>query len=132
MSLIKTFCPYCGRVVQAGQRCVCRKAKRKATSGDKTRQTREPWRKHYTSPAYLKARQIAIERACGRCVDCGKVCATKRNGHWYTADLGGETDHIQALCDGGTDSADNLALRCKSCHGKRDANRRKQNRALLD
>jgi len=39
--------------------------------------------------------------------------------------MGGEVDHVKALCDGGTDEPDNLQLRCKSCHKRRDDARRK-------
>lgn len=87
---------------------------------------REPWRRNYCDPDYLKARQQAIERTEGRCTDCGKVCAWWDGGEWRTAGMDGEVDHIKALSEGGTNDVANLALRCKSCHGKRDAKRRKK------
>ena len=40
--------------------------------------------------------------------------------------MGGEVDHVKALSEGGTNDAENLALRCKSCHAKRDAKRRRE------
>lgn len=43
---------------------------------------------------------------------------------WRTAGMGGEVDHVVALCEGGTNEASNLELRCKSCHRKRDDMRR--------
>ena len=37
MSMMKTFCPHCGRVVPKGQRCACRpRPKRKPAKGDGT------------------------------------------------------------------------------------------------
>ena len=120
-----TFCPYCGGIVPAGKRCSCRpKHKRKPTEGDKTRAEREPWRKRYAQAEFRRARQVAIGRQRGHCADCGRICAENANGVWSTANLGGEVDHVRPLCEGGTDSADNLRLRCKSCHGRIEAKRR--------
>lgn len=126
MARTRSFCPYCHGIVPASQRCPCRKAKRKPTPGDATRQQREPWRRSYGDPEYQRNRQTAIERTGGRCTDCNRMCAEKRDGRWYTASLGGEVDHLVALEDGGTNEVGNLALRCKSCHGKRDAARRRE------
>ena len=86
---------------------------------------REPWRINYTTAEYQKARQQAIARTRGRCTDCGKVCAWFDGNKWRTAGMGGEVDHLKALCEGGTNDPANLELRCKSCHGKRDAKRRR-------
>lgn len=126
-----TFCPHCGSIVPAGKRCGCRPApprktrsKRKPTPGDKTRGAREPWRKHYSNADYRRNRQKAMARQKGRCADCGKVCAEYRGGEWSTANMDGEVDHVKPLCEGGTDDASNLELRCKSCHGKAEAKRR--------
>lgn len=130
MARLKSFCPYCGGIVPPGQRCTCRpKRKRKPTPGDATRDQREPWRGRYGRAGYQRNRQTAIDRAGGRCVDCGTVCAEYRNGKWYTAELGGEVDHLVALEDGGSDAPENLALRCKSCHGFRDAKRRRSKKS---
>ena len=46
----------------------------------------------------------------------------------YTAGMGGEVDHGRALCEGGGNEVENLTLRCKSCHKKRDDARRAANR----
>ena len=120
-----TFCPHCGSVVPAGQRCNCRpRPKRKPTQGDLTRSEREPWRTRYAKAGYRKARQVAIGNQRGRCFDCGKVCAQWDGTEWRTAELGGEVDHVKPLCEGGTDEPGNLRLRCKSCHGKVEAKRR--------
>lgn len=126
MSRMPSFCPHCGRVVPAGARCTCRpRPKRRPTRGDKTRAEREPWRSRYSTQEYRRNRQAAIERTKGRCTDCRTVCAWHDGIKWRTAGMGGEVDHIKALSDGGTDDAGNLALRCRSCHKKRDDMRRK-------
>lgn len=126
MSRMRSFCPHCGRVVPAGARCACRpRTKRKPTKADQTRAQREPWRKRYASAEYRRSRQAAIARTKGRCTDCNRVCAWFDGKQWRTAGMGGEVDHVKALSEGGTDDASNLALRCKSCHKKRDDMRRK-------
>lgn len=122
---MRKYCPKCGGAF-TGKRCQCTpRPKRKPTPGDATRSAREPWRNRYALAPYRKARRAAIERTKGRCSDCGQVCARWDGEQWRTAGLGGEVDHIVPLCDGGTDEPDNLALRCKSCHGLRDAARRR-------
>lgn len=122
---MKRYCPHCGRTFDGG-RCPCRpRPKRKPTRGDQTRGEREPWRRRYAGAEYRRSRQAAIARTKGRCTDCGRRCAWHDGTQWRTAGMGGEVDHIKALCEGGTDDADNLALRCKSCHKKRDDMRRK-------
>lgn len=121
---MKRYCPHCGRAY-SGARCPCRpRAKRKPTAGDLTRSEREPWRREYSSAEYQRNRQTAIARTRGRCADCGRVCATF-DGKWRTAGLGGEVDHVRALCEGGANDAGNLVLRCKSCHKRRDDMRRR-------
>lgn len=40
--------------------------------------------------------------------------------------MGGEVDHIVPLCQGGSSAPENLALRCKSCHGLKDARLRRK------
>ena len=120
------FCPHCGKVSPVGQVCPCRKAikKRRPTAGDATRGEREPWRKNYGGAEYRRNRQTAIDRQRGLCADCGKACAEHDGAKWMTARLGGEVDHVRPLCEGGTNAAENLVLRCKSCHGKVEARRR--------
>lgn len=126
---MSVYCPHCGRTHPEGQRCPCRpRPKRRPTEGDATRAEREPWRAEYSSSEYRKARQRAIGRQLGRCADCGRVCAEYRDGRWYTAGMGGEVDHGRALCEGGGSEVENLTLRCKSCHKKRDDARRAANR----
>lgn len=129
MSGLRTYCPLCGKIVPAGGRCTCRpRPKRKPTDGDATRKEREPWRRRYSSAKYRAARQEAIARSKGLCADCGRVCAWRDGTVWRTEGMGGEVDHEVALCDGGTDDASNLTLRCKSCHKRRDDARRASKR----
>ena len=127
MSRMRSYCPHCGRIVPAGQRCACRpRPKRKPTQADKARAKREPWRRNYSSAEYQAARQQAIDRTKGRCTDCGRQCAWHDGKRWRTAGMGGEVDHIVPLCKGGTNDPANLALRCKSCHGLKDAKLRRK------
>lgn len=114
-----TFCPHCYSVVPAGKTCPCR-------NRDARRKRTEPWRASYSDPEYIRNRQVAIERQHGRCKDCGRVCAEWDGTRWITQRLGGEVDHEVPLCEGGTNSMDNLALRCKTCHSEIENKRRKR------
>ena len=123
------FCPKCGTVHITGARCPNDpRRKRRPTPADAGRAVNEPWRRAYGTQPYLRARQAVIERQGGRCADCGKACASKKNGRWTTAKGGGEVDHEVALCEGGSNDPSNLTLRCRSCHAKRDAKRRREGR----
>lgn len=119
------FCPHCGKAHPANACCPCRRRKRRPTPGDATRRKREPWRKEYSGPEYQAARQEVIERQKGRCKDCGTVCARKVDGRWHTKGCGGEVDHEVPLRQGGTSEASSMALRCKRCHARADARRRR-------
>ena len=124
---LPSFCPYCKRIVPAGERCQCRpRPKRKPTPGDATRSEREPWRKAYSSSEYQAARQRAIERQRGLFMDCGRPCAWYDGKRWRTAGMGGEVDHEQPLRDGICN--ERLTLRCKSCHAKVENLRRRERR----
>ncbi len=119
------YCPHCGNAHPVNARCRCRGTKRRPTSGDASRRIREPWRREYGSPKFQDARQEVIERQRGRCRDCGAVCARKVGGRWMTKGCGGEVDHEVPLRDGGASDASNLTLRCKRCHARADARRRR-------
>lgn len=122
----RKFCPHCGGTF-TGKRCACRpRPKRKPTEGDKTRAQREPWRNNYSDGEYRRNRQEVIERQRGCCKDCGAVCAKHDGTKWVTAPYGGEVDHEVPLCEGGTNDVSNMALRCKRCHGKAEAKRRRR------
>lgn len=113
-----TFCPYCWSVVPAGRPCPCR-------DRDAQRRLAEPWRSSYGKREYMRNRQAAIARQHGRCMDCGEVCAEWDGSSWRTQRLGGEVDHVIPLRNGGSNDASNLALRCKYCHRRADAERRR-------
>lgn len=113
----------------AGERCGSRpRPKRRPTDGDAARDEREPWRAGYSAREYREARQLTIKRTRGRCADCGRQCAWWDGSRWLTAGMDGEVDHVVTLCEGGTSDAENLQLRCKSCHKKRDDARRAQHK----
>lgn len=90
---------------------------------DLERMQRQPWRKEYRDPEYLRNRQRRYELAGGRCEDCGLQVAV---GEF-------ECDHELALSRGGTHAIENLRIRCivpragasRGCHGlKTRADRR--------
>ena len=121
------YCARCCKTHKAGEPCPHRK--RKPTAGDGKRQGGEPWRSKYSDAEYRRNRQVVIARQNGRCKDCGCKCAhQKEDGTWITALWGGEVDHEHMLREGGTHSTDTMALRCKSCHAKADAERRRRAR----
>lgn len=126
MSKLRSFCPYCGRIVPAGCRCDCRPRPPRSKKPDTRKREGEPWRSEYSSAEYRRARQEACERTRGHCTDCGKVCAWHDGAKWRTQGMGGEVDHVDMLRLGGTSDASRLDLVCKSCHAKRDAARRKK------
>lgn len=117
-SRLPTFCPLCHSVVPAGRECGCKRR-------DAQRKAAEPWRASYRDPEYIRSRQAAIERQSGRCIDCGRICAEWDGTEWKTRRLGGEVDHEVPLRKGGTNDASNLALRCRHCHRRADAERRR-------
>ena len=114
----KTFCPYCYRVVPAGQECPCR-------NREARRKVMEPWREAYRDAEYHRNRQAAIDRQLGRCKDCGRAAARRQGGKWITKGIG-EVDHEIPLSQGGTNDVANLALRCLHCHRRADAERRRR------
>lgn len=94
---------------------------------DADRLKSEPWRAKGYDRQYRRARQQVIERQQGRCKDCGRQVAVKRDGAW-SCSLGGQVHHEVALRDGGGSSVDSLVLLCPSCHHKRDEERRRESR----
>lgn len=97
---------------------------RQSRRSDKERLVNEPWRKHGYGSEYRSQRQQTIERQQGRCKDCSKQVAIKQADGTWLCSLGGQVHHEVPLCDGGSSRASNLALLCPSCHYKRDAKRR--------
>lgn len=61
-----------------------------------------------------KQRQLTLKRANGVCQLCGSPAPFHdKDGNPFL-----EIHHITPLCDGGTDSADNLVALCPNCHRK--------------
>lgn len=100
------------------------KRKRTNRRSDKERLENEPWRATGYGHDYRMVRQIVITHQHGRCADCGKVVAVLEDSRWKCTQ-GGQVHHKVPLCDGGTEDIDNLVLLCESCHGLRDAARRR-------
>lgn len=109
---------------RAAVRTHARSRERAGRRSDQERLAGEPWRASAYGSRYRRNRQLVIERAQGRCEDCGRVCAVKERGTWKSK--GGQVHHEKALCDGGGDDPANLAFLCPSCHGLRDAKRRRE------
>lgn len=70
------------------------------------------WRAGYRDPLYKKNRQLAIERAGGKCEKCGR------------SDLPFECDHKIPLSKGGTSHIGNLQILCAVCHKNKTMKRR--------
>lgn len=74
---------------------------------------RQSWRAGYADPVYRRNRALAIERAGGKCVKCGR------------ADLPLEVDHRIPLSKGGTNAPGNLVVLCVPCHRQKTLKRRR-------
>lgn len=108
---VASVCPRCGALVPAGARCPrCAKA-----APEPSRRDGAGWRAGYGTSGYRRARQLAIERAGGRCERCGRVAALRAGETWVTEWLG-EVHHVTPLSAGGTNDAGNLCLLCTRCH----------------
>ena len=64
----------------------------------------------YCSRSWKAIRALVLLRDIWKCVDCQRVIAEPRHAH---------VDHIVPRALGGSDSLDNLATRCASCHAKK-------------
>ena len=112
---------FCG--VHAGQKCRVEEAKRKIEYEEVRRIKRQ---------AKLRDKYLltVLMRQQGRCAQSLVTCAEVVNGRptnvcpWgdrtvpYDAT---DLDHIQPVCEGGTDDPDNLQALCKCCHGVKSA-----------
>lgn len=107
----RSSCRICGAITAGSPYCV-------AHSAEGERTERQPWRKGYSDPAYRRARAEALERAGGRCEECGEELGE-----------GAEVDHVVALRDGGANVIGNLLVRCRRCHRRKSAADRRR-RAL--
>lgn len=80
---------------------------------------RQPYRRSYFAAEYRRNRELAIDRAGGRCERCG-----------LPLDDDFSCDHIVALKDGGTNEVANLRILCWPCAlvKNRDDKRRRRSR----
>lgn len=131
------LCPTCGKPVKQGEKClrcdkpICKRKNHgtKTPEQERRRVQSEPWREHYKSPEYKRARQAVIARQMGCCARCGVPVAhlDLQGGGWRTGRYGG-VHHKVALSEGGTDDVSNLVLLCVKCHNEIDAQRRARSR----
>lgn len=120
-------CPRCGKPYRTPGHCPrCKKA-RPATSRSKRtkaqegkRREKNPWRAHYQSAEYRRARQVALTRTNGCCAVSGVRIADVVGGKWVMRGNGG-IHHVVPLSRGGTDSPDNLVPLETSVHNRIDA-----------
>lgn len=126
-------CPRCGKPYRTPGQCHrCEKARaaqkaRPAPSRSKRtkaqegkRREKNPWRTHYQSAEYRRARQVALTRTNGCCAVSGVRIADVVGGKWVMRGNGG-IHHVVPLSRGGTDSPDNLVPLETSVHNRIDA-----------
>lgn len=113
-------CPRCekARAAQKARPAPSRSKRTKAQEGK--RREKNPWRTHYKSAEYRRARQVALTRTNGRCAVSGVRIADVVGGKWVMRGNGG-IHHIVPLSRGGTDSPDNLVPLETSVHNRIDA-----------
>lgn len=107
-------CPRCEKTRPAPSRS----KRTKAQEGK--RREKNPWRSHYQSAEYRRARQVALTRTNGCCAVSGVRIADVVGGKWVMRGNGG-IHHVVPLSRGGTDSPDNLVPLETSVHNRIDA-----------
>lgn len=126
-------CPRCGKPYRTPGHCPrCGKARPERGAGhapsrskrtkaqESKRQDENPWRSHYRSAEYRRARQVALTRTNGCCAVSGVRIADVVGGKWVMRGNGG-IHHVVPLSRGGTDSPDNLVPLETSVHNRIDA-----------
>lgn len=120
-------CPRCGKPYRAPGHCPrCGKARPAPSRSKRTkaqegkRREKNPWRAHYQSAEYRRARQVALTRTNGCCAISGVRIADVVGGKWVMRGNGG-IHHVVPLSRGGTDSPDNLVPLETSVHNRIDA-----------
>ena len=120
-------CPRCGKPYKTPGHCPrCGKARPAPSRSKRTkaqegkRREKNPWRTHYRSAEYRRARQVALTRTNGCCAVSGVRIADVVGGKWVMRGNGG-IHHVVPLSRGGTDSPDNLVPLETSVHNRIDA-----------
>lgn len=106
------------RAAQKARPAPSRSKRTKAQEGN--RREKNPWRTHYKSAEYRRARQVALTRTNGCCAVSGVRIADVVGGKWVMRGNGG-IHHVVPLSRGGTDSPDNLVPLETSVHNRIDA-----------
>lgn len=125
------MCPHCGKPYKTPgscHRCKTQKSpsrSRRTKTQESKRKDSNPWRGHYSSAEYRKARQVALTRTNGCCAVSGVRIADVIDGKWVMRKNGG-IHHIVPLSRGGTDSPDNLVPLETSVHNRIDAELRRR------
>ncbi len=113
-------CPKCEKA-RAAQNVKAMPSKSKRTKAQECkRREKNPWRTHYQSAEYRRARQVALTRTNGCCAVSGVRIADVVGGKWVMRGNGG-IHHVVPLSRGGTDSPDNLVPLETSVHNRIDA-----------
>lgn len=76
---------------------------------------RQPWRREYGTKAHRSAREKAMDRAAGRCEDCGRRAGAICRRHPEPKIIRLQADHVVELSQGGSNTAGNLRVRCACC-----------------
>lgn len=120
-------CPRCGKPYRVPGQCPrCGKARpapsrsKRTKAQESKRREKNPWRSHYRSAEYRRARQVALTRTNGCCAVSGVRIADVVGGKWVMRGNGG-IHHVVPLSRGGTDSPDNLVPLETSVHNRIDA-----------
>lgn len=126
-------CPRCGKPYRTPGHCTrCEKAmaaqkakpapsrSKRTKAQEGKRREKNPWRTHYQSAEYRRARQVALTRTNGCCAVSGVRIADVVGGKWVMRGNGG-IHHVVPLSRGGTDSPDNLVPLETSVHNRIDA-----------
>lgn len=120
-------CPRCGKPYRTPGQCPrCEKTRPAPSRSKRTkaqegkRREKNPWRSHYQSAEYRRARQVALTRTDGCCAVSGVRIADVVGGKWVMRGNGG-IHHVVPLSRGGTDSPDNLVPLETSVHNRIDA-----------
>lgn len=120
-------CPRCGKPYRTPGHCPrCEKTRPAPSRSKRTkaqegkRREKNPWRSHYQSAEYRRARQVALTRTNGCCAVSGVRIADVVGGKWVMRGNGG-IHHVVPLSRGGTDSPDNLVPLETSVHNRIDA-----------